>query len=206
VDSAPGEATLLLERLRAGDRAAADRLYTLLYDDLRRIAERLFRRRKSANSLGATALVHEAYLKLAGADHEAAWKDSAHALAVAARAMRQVLANHARDRAALKRGGGRAIGRLSVDGIVGDEEGRPVDAASLHEAFARLEALDPRQGDIAQWKLLGGLSTEQIASLLGVTTRTVELDWRMAKRVLARALTGTGTGGSPSGERTKRRG
>lgn len=180
--------------MRAGDRSADDALYALLYEDLKRIATRLFRGRVAGHTLGPTALVNEAYLKLAGAGSEERWKDSAHALAVAARAMRQVLANHARDRAAQKRGGS-ARRRLTLSGLAScsDDDDGAVDAAALHEALARLEALDERQARIAEYKLLGGLSTDQIAQLLGVSPRTVELDWRMAKDVLARAL-GGGTG------------
>jgi RNA polymerase sigma factor (TIGR02999 family) len=191
VSAAPGQATLLLQRLQAGDPGAGNALYALLYDDLHRIAGRLFARQRAGHTLGPTALVHEAYVKLAGAGHEAAWKDSAHALAVAARAMRQVLANHARDRGAAKRGGGRARGSLSMSGLIGEDGDRPIDAAALHEALERLEALDPRQAEIAQLKLLGGLSSEQIATLLGIAPRTVELDWRMAKGTLAAVLGGT---------------
>ncbi len=186
----------MLERLRAGDDGAAAPLYALLYEDLRRIAGRLFRGQRPGHTLGATALVHEAYVKIAGAGGEERWKDSAHALAVAARAMRQVLANHARDRAAAKRGGGVARGKVTLAGLAADSGDRAVDAAALHEAFVRLEALDARQAEIAQMKLLGGLTAEQIGTLLGVSTRTVELDWRMAKRVLAQAL-GAGDGAAP---------
>lgn len=186
----PGEATRLLERVRAGDRSADDALYAILYEDLKRIATRLFRGRTAGHTLGPTALVNEAYLKIAGAASEATWKDSGHALAVAAKAMRQVLANHARDRAAQKRGGGRARRSVTVSGLASPSDDRAVDAAALHEALERLEALDARQARIAEWKLLGGLSTDQIAALLGVSTRTVELDWRMAKQTLAQALEG----------------
>jgi len=188
MDSAPGQATRLLERVRAGDEGAGEALYAILYEDLKRIAERLFRGRRPGHTLGPTALVNEAYLKLAGAEGEHAWRDSAHALAVAARAMRQVLANHARDRAAKKRGGGRARRSLTVSELASPSDDRAVDAAALHEALSRLEALDPRQARIAELKLLGGLSTDQIAALLGVATRTVELDWRMAKQTLSEAL------------------
>jgi RNA polymerase sigma factor (TIGR02999 family) len=197
---APGEVTVLLERLKAGDRAAAEALYPLIYDDLKRIAKRLFARQRPSHTLGATALVHEAYLKIAGAGHEAAWKDSAHALAVAARAMRQVLANHARDRAAAKRGGAQARGRITLAGVAVDEGDRAVDAAALHEAFARLETLDERQAHIAELKLLGGLSTQQIATLLGIAPRTVELDWKMAKQVLADVLAGAPRRGDGAAE------
>jgi RNA polymerase sigma factor (TIGR02999 family) len=188
VDPAPGDATRLLERVRAGDASAGEALYALLYEDLKRIAGRLFRGRTAGHTLGPTALVNEAYVKIAGAHGERAWKDSAHALAVAARAMRQVLANHARDRAAQKRGGGRARRSLTLSGLASPSDDRAVDAAALHEALTRLEALDARQARIAELKLLGGLSTDQIAALLGVATRTVELDWRMAKQTLAETL------------------
>jgi RNA polymerase sigma factor (TIGR02999 family) len=188
VDPRPGEATKLLERVRAGDREAGEALYGVLYEDLKRIADRLFRGRSPAHTLGPTALVHEAYLKIAGAQGESAWKDSGHALAVAARAMRQVLANHARDRAAEKRGGPHARRSLTLSGLASPSDDRAVDAAALHEALARLEALDARQARIAEMKLLGGLSTDQIAALLGLSTRSVELEWRMAKQVLVEAL------------------
>lgn len=183
-----GEATQLLARLQAGDAAAGEALYGLLYDDLRRIAGRLFRTQRSGHTLGPTALVNEAWLKLAGAGSEARWQDSVHALAVAARAMRQVLANHARDRAAAKRGGAASRGRVTLAGLEAGAQGTVVGAAALHEAFEHLAALDARQARIAELKLLGGLATEQIATLLGVSPRTVELDWRMAKDVLARQL------------------
>jgi RNA polymerase sigma factor (TIGR02999 family) len=183
----PGDATRLLDRVRAGDAEAEGLLFARLYDDMRRIAGRLFRSQRADHTLGSTALVHEAYLKIAGAGSEATWKDSAHALAVAARAMRQVLANHARDRAAQKRGGAAARARVTLAGVAG-AGGDEVDAIEFHEALERLSSLDARQGRIAEMRLLAGLSTEQIATLLGVSTRTVELDWRMAKRELARGL------------------
>jgi RNA polymerase sigma factor (TIGR02999 family) len=180
--------TTLLERVRAGDAAAGEALYTLLYEDLRRIAGRIFRRARPSHTLGPTALVHEAYLKLAGADSPERWKDSAHALAVAARAMRQVLANHARGRVAQMRGGGRARADVTLSALLGPGSEMPFEAAAIHEALERLEALDPRQARIAELRLLGGLATEQIAALLGVSSRTVELDWRMAKETLIRYL------------------
>jgi RNA polymerase sigma factor (TIGR02999 family) len=189
VEADPGDVLALLDRVRAGDDEASNALFARLYDDMRRIAGRLFRSQRGSHTLGSTALVHEAYLKLAGAGSEATWKDSAHALAVAARAMRQVLANHARDRAAAKRGGPDARARVTLSGVAGGG-GDAVDAVEFHEALERLCALDARQGRIAELRLLAGLSTEQIATLLGVSPRTVELDWRMAKRELARVLGG----------------
>ena len=186
--SDPGETTRLLDRLRAGDPEAAEAVYVRLYEDLRRIAHRVFASQRKGHTLEPTALVHEAWVKIAGADSAASWKDSAHALAVAAKAMRQVLANHARDRAALKRGGGVFRERVTISGVAGAGEGREVDAVALHEALDHLSALDARQGQIAEMRLFGGLTTEQIATLLGVAPRTVELDWSMAKRELSREL------------------
>lgn len=178
---------MLLERVRAGDEAAADRVVGMLYDDLVRIAERLFRGQRGAHTLEPAALVNEAWLKLAGAGREATWKDSAHALALAARAMRQVLANHARDRAAMKRGGPDRGARVTVSGVPG-EDGREMDAAALHEALDRLAALDPRQARIAELRILSGLELARIAALVGVAPRTAELDWQMAKVTLRRLL------------------
>lgn len=187
--SGEGEVTRLLVRVREGDADAQERVFALLYDDLLRIAGRVFRGQRAGHTLEPAALVSEAFVKLAGAGSEATWKDSGHALAVAARAMRQVLANHARDRAAQKRGGPERGDRVTVSGIA-DGEGREVDAAALHEALEHLTALDARQGRIAELRLLGGLEIEKIATLLGVSTRTVELDWRMAKATLRGRLGG----------------
>jgi RNA polymerase sigma factor (TIGR02999 family) len=183
----PGEATRLLDRVRAGDAEASRLLFERLYGDMRRIAGRLFRSQRAGHTLDATGLVHEAFLKMAGRGNEARWKDGAHALAVAARAMRQVLANHARDRAAAKRGGGAARARVTLAGVAGaDAPG--VDLLDFHDALERLAALDERQARNAEMRLLGGLPIEAIATLLGVAPRTVELDWRMAKDALARLL------------------
>jgi RNA polymerase sigma factor (TIGR02999 family) len=178
------DTTEALARARAGDPAAAQAVFERLYADLRRIAGALFRSQRSGHTLEPTALVHEAYVKIAGGDAAKAWQDRAHALAVGARAMRQVLANHARDRAAEKRGGGVARERVTVSGIDAGGD-RAVDAAALHEALDRLAALDERQARIAEMRLLGGLTVDEVAALLGVSTRTVELDWQMAKRQLA---------------------
>jgi len=185
----------LLERMNSGDPQAAEALFGILYEDLRRIASSLFRSQRRAHTLEPTALVHEAYLKMVGAERAASWQDRAHVLAVAARAMRQVLANHARDRAAEKRGGGALRERVTLAGVEGCG-GAAVDAVAFHEALDRLAGLDDRQSRIAEMRLLGGLSIEEIAVLLGVSTRTVELDWRMAKDALASWLAPATEGGA----------
>jgi RNA polymerase sigma factor (TIGR02999 family) len=188
----PGDVTRLIPLVRAGDAAAAQELFAALYGELRRIAERVFRSQGPEHTLQPTALVHEAYLKMVRPGAAAPWQDRAHVLAVAARAMRQVLVNHARDRGAIKRGGGVARERVTVDAAPDAGGSAGLDALALDEALERLAALDERQARIAEMRLFGGLSTEEIATLLGVSTRTIETDWRMAKDVLARSLDGPG--------------
>jgi RNA polymerase sigma factor (TIGR02999 family) len=179
-----GETTRLLERVRAGDAEAAEAVYERLYADMRRIAERLLRSQRRDHTLAPTALVHEAYIKMAGAESEKHWADSVHALAVAARAMRQILSNYAREKKAEKRGGAEPRERLTLAGVAGSDGDAEVDLVAFDEALERLSALDERQGRIAELRILGGLDVAQVATLLGVSTRTVELDWRMAKQAL----------------------
>jgi RNA polymerase sigma factor (TIGR02999 family) len=184
VGTSRDDTELLLSRARGGDESAAREVFDRLYADMRRIAGAMFRGQRPNHTLEPTAVVHEAWLKLAGAERAAALRDRAHALALGARAMRQVLANHARDRAAGKRGGGAARQRVTVSGLGDGEEERALEVAALNEALERLSGLDERQGRIAEMRLLGGLAIEEIAVLLGVSARTVEVDWSMAKRQL----------------------
>lgn len=189
------EISALLERLREGSPEAHAELFERLHGELQRIADALFRRQPAGHTLEPTALVSEAWLRMAGSAR--AYNDRAHFLAVAARAMRQVLVNHGRDRAALKRGGGRARQRLTVIQPVAHEgdpaaRGAEVDLLALDEALDRLRRLDPRQAQIAELRFFSGLSTREVAEVLGVSTRTVELDWKMAKDQLARWLAETG--------------
>jgi RNA polymerase sigma factor (TIGR02999 family) len=178
----------LLARANAGDAEAASRLFALLYDELRAIAGRVFRGQGAAHTLQPTAVLHEAWLKLAGASARgrASWNDRAHFLNLAARAMRQVLVNHARDRKAAKRGGGDVrVSLAEHDGSVGPPDPAVLD---LDAALTELAALDERQARLAELRLFGGLTNPEIAEALGVAVRTVELDWAMAKRWLAKRL------------------
>ncbi|MEM8886022.1 MAG: ECF-type sigma factor [Planctomycetota bacterium] len=180
-----GDATLLLGRMRDGDEAAREELFSILYPQLRNLAGAVFRSQKKDHTLQPTALVAEAYLKMARPG--AAWEDRAHFCSVAAKAMRQILVNHARDKAALKRGGG-AVGRsLTVADAIAEEEAA-FDVLDLHEALEELAALDPRQAQIAELRFFGGLTNREVAEALGVSLRTVELDWSMAKGWLAARL------------------
>jgi RNA polymerase sigma factor (TIGR02999 family) len=170
-----GEVTRLLEAARAGEPDALERVVPLVYDDLRRLARRQLRREYGERTLNATGLVHEAYLKLAGSGTLVA-ADRAHFLAIAARAMRQVLVDHARERKAAKRGGGWERTTLT-DGVwVG--EFQPDEILALDEA---IQELDPRQRQVVEYRFFGGMGEREIADVLGVSERTVHRDWMKAR-------------------------
>ena len=189
----------LLADVRRGAPGAADEAFRRLYDEMRRIAGGLFRSQKAQHTLQPTALVHEAYVKLLGAGSDLQVNDRAHFLSLAARAMRQVLINHARDRVAEKRGGGRARERITVVSPEAPRVG--VEVLDLHEALEALSAADERQGRIAELRIFGGLTTAEVAAVVGIAPRTVELDWRLAKAWLAARLGDShgGLRGDPAG-------
>lgn len=173
-----------------GDGSAADRLMPLVYEELRALAGEMFRDQPRAQTLQPTALVHEAYLRLAG-QSSPSWNDRQHFFRVAAKAMRQLLADAARRRRAQKRGGEHVKLTLGSDPLAAGED--PFDVMALDEAISRLTALDERQGQIVELRFLGGLSVEETAAALGVSPRTVELDSRLAKAWLTRELRGDDT-------------
>lgn len=185
MDETQVETTRLLVDLGRGDPSAAARLLPLVYDELRALAGRYFRRQRSDHTLQPTALVHEAFLRLVDQTH-AQWNDRAHFFAVAAQAMRQILINHALARAAAKRGGGRARIALAEDLAPAAEH--EFDALALDEALKQLAELDERKARIVELRFFGGLSVEEVAEVLGVSKTTVESDWRMARAWLSRAL------------------
>ena len=177
--------TELLERLRRGDRSALEVLLPLVYEHLHAVARNLFRGQPPGHTLQPTALVHEAYLRLVGARNLPA-ESRAHFLAVAARAMRQILTDSARRRAAGKRGGGRAA--VSLDsGLIADTA-PPIDPVELDDALTRLAELDERQSQIVELRFFGGLTVGEVARVLEVSTFTVENDWRMARAWLSHQL------------------
>jgi RNA polymerase sigma factor (TIGR02999 family) len=177
-----GEVTHLLARLSAGDRAAVDRLVPLLYDELRRLARGQVGRGFSPPTLNATGLVHEAYLKLAGGAPLQA-ESRSHFLAIAGRAMRQVLADHARNRQAKKRGGGWMPTTL-VDG----HRAVHVDFVEMLALDEAIEGLDARQRAIVEARFFGGLEETEIAALLGISERTVRREWVKARAWLLQAM------------------
>jgi RNA polymerase sigma factor (TIGR02999 family) len=183
----PQEVSRLLAAWGGGDRAALDELIPLVYDELRRLAH-LYRGGESpGHSLQTSALVNEAYLRLADRANPR-WQNRAHFLATCAQLMRQILVDHARRRRARKRGGGERQVPLDEGMIVSEE--RAADVVALDEALARLSELDPRQGRVVELRFFGGLSIEETADVLGVSPGTVMRDWTLAKAWLRREISG----------------
>lgn len=175
----------LLDRFSAGDREAAETLLERLYAELRSIAAQYMRRERDDHTLQPTALVNEAYIRLVGGK-TLAWKDKTHFLAAAARTMRRILVDHARKRLAKKRGGGDArvtlIDNIPASALMGQ------DLLEIHEALEKLAKLSERQARIIDLRYFAGLSVEETARALDVSTRTVKSETRMAKAWLKREL------------------
>lgn len=181
----PGDVTQLLHAWRAGDKSALDRLMPLVYDQLRDLASKQFAREQTGHTLQTTALVHDAYLRLVGANVR--WEDRKHFLAVAARAMRQVLVEHARGRMRDKRGGGERPMNLDED-VAAYAAERPAELLDLDEALTRLAAVDDRKARVVELHYFTGLEYEEIAKVLDISAATVHRDLRMAKAWLQREL------------------
>jgi RNA polymerase sigma factor (TIGR02999 family) len=179
------EATLLLRAWGGGDRGALDRLTPIVYEELRRLARRYLKNERPGHSLQATALVNEAYIRLANYKHMQ-WQDRNHFFAVSARLMRRILVEHAR-RHNLKRGGGVQHVALEESAVVGG--GRPGALLALDEALNELARLDARKAQVVEMRFFGGLSVEEVAGVLRVSPITVMRDWTTAKAWLYRKLT-----------------
>jgi RNA polymerase sigma factor (TIGR02999 family) len=185
--SSPGAVTELLRAWANGDDGALERLTPLVEAELRRLARAYMRRERPEHTLQTTALVNEAFLRLTDA-RRVRWQDRAHFLGIAARLMRRVLVDHARSRGYLKRGGGAR--RVTLDeGLVGSAE-LALDVVALDRALSGLTAVDPRKGRLIELRFFGGLSVEETAEVLQVSTDTVKRDWRLAKLWLLRELEG----------------
>ena len=182
------EVTRLLSEIRQGDSNAAERLLPLVYEELRGLAGRLMRSERAGHTLQPTALVHEAYLRLVGAD--VGWQGRSHFIGVAARAMRQILVNHALARRAEKRGGGHSPVSLELDEAVSAFETRSIDLIALDEALKTLAEIDPDQCKIVECRFFAGLTMIEIANLTERPLRSVEQDWSMARAWLRRQLDG----------------
>jgi len=172
------DVTLLLEKIAQGDSVASEALLPIVYEDLRAIAGSYFRGQRANHTLQPTALVHEAYLRLVRTSGEGP-RNKTHFMAVAATAMRQILKDHARAKAAAKRNQGGA--RLELDHVTTPSGKRQIDIVELDEAMTRLSEVDPKMASIVDLWFFGGLTTEEIAEVQGVSSRTVKRMWRQAR-------------------------
>jgi RNA polymerase sigma-70 factor, ECF subfamily len=172
------DVTVLLAELTKGNEEAASKLIPLVYAELRRLAGSYMRRERSDHTLQATALVHEAYLKLVD-QRFVDWQSRSHFFGIAAQVMRRILVDHARGHLREKRGGGQRA--VPIDEALVFAPEQSLDLVKLDQALERLTKLDPRQGKIVELRFFGGLTVEQTAELLGVSPKTVKRDWSMAK-------------------------
>ena len=183
----PTRVTGLLIQWGRGDEGALERLIPLVHHELHQMARRCMADERAGHSFQATALVNEAYLRLVDAN-DVAWHDRAHFLAVAARAMRRILVDHARTRRAQKRGGGAA--RVTFDEALAVANEPREDFVALDDALEALAAFDMRKSRVIELRFFGGLSVEETATVLKVSPATVMGDWRLAKAWLQREMRG----------------
>jgi RNA polymerase sigma-70 factor, ECF subfamily len=180
-----GEVTTLLAAWGEGDPSALDKLIPLVYAELHRIARRVWNPRERGNTLQPTALINEAYLKLAHVEG-ASYHDRGHFFAVACTAMRQILVNHAKSHLSAKRGAGQA--NVPLDEIQRAVDRESEEIVSLHEALEALHKIDARKSQVVEMRYFGGLSIEETAEALGVSIGTVNRDWRVARSWLIREM------------------
>lgn len=176
--SEASDVTRLLMNLAAGDHAAVDALLPLVYTELRRLAGAYMRNERQEHTLGATALVHEAYLRLVD-QTRVEWKGRAHFFGVSANLMRQILVDHARSHKARKRGGD--VEKISLQPELVAATAKGSDLLEIDEALRELAAMDPQKARIVELRFFGGLSVEETAEVLGVSVPTVNRHWRSAK-------------------------
>src|SRR6266566_3792269 len=181
------EITELLAQASDDNPAATSELMTRVYDELHRLAAAYMRRERGDHTLQTTALVHEAYLRLVG-QRDIAWKNRAHFLGVAAQMMRRVLVDHARAHLCRRRGGLQK--KVSLDEVCISPRTHSADLAALDEALTRLAQIDARQAQIVELRFFGGLTTEETARILGVSTKTVNRDWLVARAWLHGEIAG----------------
>lgn len=186
--------TALLVEMREGEHEALDRLFPLVYEQLRRIARSQLRKLRPGQTLNTTGLVHDAYVKLVN-QGQARWQDRAHFFAVSALAMRQILVNYAQRKGAQKRGGGWQ--RIDFDEALKAPEERADVLLTLDEALTRLSALDERLGRVVEYRFFGGMTEKEISHVLGVTERTVRRDWQKARALLKTLLADQTSPGEP---------
>ena len=177
----------LLAEIADGHEEATEQLMPLVYDQLRAIARRLLRHESPGHTLQPTALVNEAYVRLAG-KHQINWQGKTHFFAIGAKVMRRILVDHARRKKSKKRGGGMYRIPLADDLCVSNRNQE--DVLAIEMAIEKLEKLDHRQARIVELRFYGGLTVEEVAEVLGVSKRTVEADWTMVRAWLRREIAG----------------
>lgn len=180
------DVTILLERINSGDGKAPDELLPLVYGELRKLAQGYMENERSDHTLQATALVHEAYIRLVNWE-TVSWQNRAHFFAVAAQVMRRILVDHAREKKAQKRGYGH---KLSLDEAISipNQESREIDLIGLDDALVELAAFDQPQSKIVELRFFGGLTIEETAHYMGISPATVKREWAIAKAWLFRNL------------------
>jgi RNA polymerase sigma factor (TIGR02999 family) len=184
-DERKGDVTRLLAELNAGNQDALSTLLPLVYDELHKLAARYMRRERSDQTLQATALVHEAYLRLVE-QRAVQWQNRAHFLGIAAQAMRRILVSRARATNASKRGSG--VTELPLEAVALVSPQQPVDLVALDDALKRLAAIDPQQSRIVELRFFGGLTVEEASEVLGLSPSTIKREWRLAKAWLRREM------------------
>ena len=178
MEPSPVNVTSLLNKLADGDQEAAAELVPIVYEELRRLAARRLRHERPDHTLQATALVHEAYVKLA-AQRDAKWQNRAQFFAVASQLMRRILVDYARGQQRLRRGGKQQ--KVSLDDVLLVSPERTEEVLIVHESLSRLEILDARQARIVELRYFGGLTVEEIAGVVGISTKTVMRELNVAK-------------------------
>ena len=178
MEPAPADVTFLLNKLAAGHQEAAAQLVPLVYEELRHLAARRLRHERPDHTLQATALVHEAYVKLA-AQRDAKWQNRAQFFGVASKVMRRILVDYARGQQRIRRGGKQQ--KVSLDDVVLVSPDRTEEVLGVHESLSRLEKLDARQARVVELRYFGGLTVEEIAQVVGISTKTVMRELNVAK-------------------------
>lgn len=173
------EATQLLARLSAGDENAGKELLPFVYDELRRVAGSCMRSERDAHTLQPTALVHEAYMRLMGVNDTPQWQDRQHFIRLAARAMRNILVDHARKRGAAKRGG--MSDPVPLDHVVASFEEQSLDVLALHECLEQLQEMDAELAKLVELRFFAGLTIEETSKVMGQSPATVERRWKVAR-------------------------
>jgi RNA polymerase sigma factor (TIGR02999 family) len=184
-DSSQHELTGLLRTYQHDDSAQTNRIFEIVYNDLRHLAGVLMKRERPEHTLQPTALVNEAYCRLVD-EKQVCWENRAHFFKIAARAMRQILVEHARRRAAVKRGGGWR--RVTLDERLAVSEVSDVEIIDLDDALKKLGEKDERLAQVVEMRVFGGLTADEVAHVLGVSRQTVQTDWQVARMLLAREL------------------